>query len=144
MKHLYTEIDIDAPVEKVWGILLDFKSYPDWNPFIKSIEGKAEVGDRLNVIIQSPDSSPMKFKPVCLKVEDKAEFRWKGKLGLPGIFDGEHIFQLKAMVNDQTRFIQREKFKGILVPFLWKGLNTKTKQGFKLMNEKVKEIAEKE
>ncbi len=142
MKHLYTEIDINAPVEKVWDILLDFEHYPDWNPFIKSIEGNAGVGDRLKVIIHSPDSSPMKFTPVCLKLENKTEFRWVGRLLIPGIFDGEHIFQLKEMIGDQTRFIQREKFKGILVPFFWRGLKTKTRKGFQLMNEKIKELAE--
>ncbi|CAL1698177.1 unnamed protein product [Somion occarium] len=27
---------IDAPVEKVWNVLLDFPSYPEWNPFVRS------------------------------------------------------------------------------------------------------------
>jgi len=29
MKKLYTEIIIDAPVDKVWSILVDFDRYPD-------------------------------------------------------------------------------------------------------------------
>ncbi|KAF9451349.1 hypothetical protein P691DRAFT_773221 [Macrolepiota fuliginosa MF-IS2] len=27
---------IDAPVEQVWGVLLDFKSYRLWNPFVRN------------------------------------------------------------------------------------------------------------
>lgn len=124
--------------------MLDVENYPKWNPFIKSIEGKTEVGERLKVIIQSPESKPMTFKPVCLKHNKPVEFRWKGKLLMPGVFDGEHVFQLKEMVGEQTRFIHREKFKGILVPFFWKNLNTNTRKGFQLMNEKLKELAEGE
>ncbi|KAF5369153.1 hypothetical protein D9757_011076 [Collybiopsis confluens] len=31
--HVSTSILIDAPITKVWSTLLDFKSYPQWNPF---------------------------------------------------------------------------------------------------------------
>ncbi|KAF5354590.1 hypothetical protein D9758_011215 [Tetrapyrgos nigripes] len=30
-----TSITIDAPPEKVWSTLLDFKSYREWNPFVR-------------------------------------------------------------------------------------------------------------
>ncbi|KAJ7291153.1 hypothetical protein C8J57DRAFT_1271527 [Mycena rebaudengoi] len=30
------EVLIDAPIQHVWDILLDFPSYPDWNPFVRS------------------------------------------------------------------------------------------------------------
>lgn len=26
---------IDAPIEDVWSILLDFPAYPAWNPFVR-------------------------------------------------------------------------------------------------------------
>ena len=44
MRQLFTEIEINAPVEKVWTILSDFEKYPDWNPFVKSIEGEIKEG----------------------------------------------------------------------------------------------------
>ncbi|MFC2087064.1 SRPBCC domain-containing protein [Bacteroidota bacterium] len=85
----------------------------------------------------------MIFKPRGLKFSVNKEFRWLGHLFFPGIFDGEHIFELIEVDNNSTRFIQRENFSGILVPFLWKQLNTKTRKGFELMNDKIKEMAEK-
>ena len=39
MKELHSEIEIDASAERVWGILTDFASYPEWNPFIRRISG---------------------------------------------------------------------------------------------------------
>ena len=38
-KEIKTEILINAAPEKVWSILTNFEKYPDWNPFIKSING---------------------------------------------------------------------------------------------------------
>ena len=51
MLELRTETEIDAPVERVWQVLMDFDSYPRWNPFIRSIRGTPEVGSRLEVEI---------------------------------------------------------------------------------------------
>jgi len=42
-----TDIEIEATPERVWSILLDFPSHPDWNPFVRSIKGVAQVGERL-------------------------------------------------------------------------------------------------
>jgi hypothetical protein len=84
----------------------------------------------------------MTFKPTCLKLVKDKEFRWLGRLWMPGLFDGEHIFELIDNGNHRIRFVQREKFKGLLVPLLWKQLDTGTRKGFELMNQKLKERAE--
>ena len=78
----------------------------------------------------------MTFKPIVLKYKPDKEFRWKGKLGIRGIFDGEHYFLLEE-ANGQTKFIHGEEFAGILVPLMQKTLE-KTEKGFILMNEALK------
>ena len=142
MKKLHTEITIHAPASSVWKLLTDFEHYAQWNPFIRSIQGKVRPGSKFKVVLQPPDAKPMTFKPRCLKLEEHKEFRWLGHLFISGLFDGEHIFKLIDNGNGTTRFIQQENFKGLLVPLLWKQLNTKTRRGFEMMNEKLKELAE--
>ncbi|KAB7619358.1 SRPBCC family protein [Alkalilimnicola sp. S0819] len=51
--HLHTEIEIDASAERVWAVLSDFASYPQWNPFIKSVAGEPQQGARLQIAVQS-------------------------------------------------------------------------------------------
>ena len=41
METIETTETIEAPPERVWQILTDLDSYPDWNPFI--IEGSGQV-----------------------------------------------------------------------------------------------------
>ena len=122
----------------MWRILSDFNNYKNWNPFIKSVEGKVEEGKKFKVTIQQPNSIPLTFSPKCLKFEESKELRWLGHLLLPGIFDGEHIFELMETKDGNTVFIHRENFKGILVPFIWKSLNKDTRNGFELMNHELK------
>lgn len=84
----------------------------------------------------------MTFKPKVLAFEANQEFRWIGHLLIPGLFDGEHRFQLIDNGNGTTTFIQSEKFKGILVPLFKKMLDINTVNGFNEMNQKLKEIVE--
>jgi len=52
IRELRTEIEIDAPPERVWDVLTDFGAYPEWNEFITSIKGEPTVGSRLLVHIE--------------------------------------------------------------------------------------------
>lgn len=142
MKSLYTEIEINAPSSLVWKILTDFEDYPEWNPFIRSFESTPEPGRQFSVKIQPPGKKEMTFNPVCLAIFPEKELRWLGHLIISGLFDGEHIFEIKKIDQAHTRFIQRENFKGILVPFLWMLISSSTKLGFDQMNEKLKQRAE--
>ncbi len=142
-KQIKTEILIHSTPEKIWQILTDFKKYPEWNPFITSIEGKAEVGTKIKARLQPPGAKGMTFTPKILAFEMNKEFRWLGHLLFPGLFDGEHGFELIDHGNGTTTFIQKENFKGILVPFFSSMLDLNTVNGFRLMNEKLKERAEK-
>ncbi len=142
MKNIQTEILILADTAKVWDVLMNFDSYPKWNPFITSIIGEPKLGSRLTVSINPPGGKGMTFKPNILTLEANKEFRWKGKLGINGIFDGEHYFILESVDKDITKFIHGEKFSGLLVPFVGKMLD-KTQKGFQLMNESIKKECER-
>lgn len=142
MKSLYTEIEINAPSNLVWEILTDFEVYPEWNPFIRSFGSTPEAGRQFSVKIQPSGKKEMTFKPICLAIIPEKELRWLGHLFISGLFDGEHVFEIKKIDQERTLFIQRENFKGILVPFLWKQIISSTKSGFDQMNEKLKQRAE--
>ncbi len=142
MKQLHTEIQINASAETIWNILLDFENYKEWNPFIKSIKGDSSVGSKLIAELLQPDSKPMTIKPKVTSNKPNEEFSWLGHLLIPGLFDGNHIFQLERIDDQTTRFVHKENFRGILISFLWKMLDTKTRKGFELMNEALKKRAE--
>lgn len=128
-----TAIEINAKPEQVWNILLDFESYPKWNPFISAITGNAEEGAYLSVAIGN-----MTFRPQVLQNKKPSEFRWLGHLWFKGLFDGEHVFKITQLTENKILFEQNEHFKGILVPFFKSKLNKETKQGFEAMNKALK------
>ena len=133
-------MEIAAVPERVWAVLVDFDAYPEWNPFIRRISGDAAVGARLEVRIEPPGGRGMTFKPAVIRAEPDRELSWLGRLGLPGLVDGEHHFELLRRDNE-TLFVQRERFTGILVPLLGRQLE-KTRRGFEQMNDALKRRAE--
>ena len=142
MKQLHTETEIEAPAERVWYLLTDFASYHQWNPFIRSISGQPVLGERLEVRLEPPGGRGMIFKPKVLNAEPNHELRWLGHLLVPGLFDGEHSFTIQPLEENRTRFIQREAFKGLLVPLFARSLDNNTRRGFEEMNHALKERAE--
>ena len=138
---LRTEIDIAAAADRVWDVLTDFAAYPRWNPFIRQVDGVLAPRARLRVRIQPPGGRAMTFHPTVLRVEDGRHFSWRGRTLLPGLFDGEHAFDLEP-TRDSTRFVHGEVFRGVLVPFLAATLRTMTRQGFEAMNAALKKRVE--
>ena len=141
-KEIKTQVIINASPDRVWAILTDFDNYKSWNPFIKSITGKVEVGNKITAQLHPPDASPMTFKPTVLVFEKNKEFSWLGHLLFKGLFDGKHKFELIDNNNGTTTFIQSEKFNGILVPLFNKMLDNNTTNGFNMMNQKIKQLVE--
>lgn len=121
---------------------MNFPRYPEWNPFISRISGSPETGRQLDIRLTPPKGMAMTFKPEVVRVEPGREFRWLGKLLIKGLFDGEHIFELQEEPSGGVRFVQRERFAGLVVPLLLLMVGKSTMRGFEAMNQALKQRAE--
>ena len=83
----------------------------------------------------------MTFRPKVLNVDPSHELRWLGRLYLPWLFNGEHALTIEPSSEGYVKFIQREKFTGLLVPFT-RSLLRDTQRGFEEMNKALKQQAE--
>jgi hypothetical protein len=144
MRRISTSIDVGAPASRVWAILMDFPAYADWNPFVRHIVGTGTVGSKLQVTLQPVGGRAMFFAPEVLACDPKRQFRWRGKLFVAGVFDGEHAFEITNSVPTSCRFVHTESFSGVLVPLLMRGtMRAGTEAGFEAMNRALKARAER-
>lgn len=141
-KEIVSSIIINAHPEEVWKILLDFESYPDWNPFIIKAKGDIKEGENLNISIKPVGSNPFSFTPRITNVVENKKIIWLGKAIVRGLFDGRHCFELHQNEDRTTTFIQKESFSGLLIPFCKKIIGVNTLNGFILMNQALKERVE--
>jgi len=139
VQQIATSIEIAASSETVWKHLTDFPAYPSWNPFIRSIAGSIERGSKLQVTVQPSGGSPMSFNPRLLRSEPNVELRWRGSLLIPGLFDGEHYFQISESKTGKVLFTHGEVFSGLLVSLVLQGkMKQATEAGFEAMNRALK------
>jgi hypothetical protein len=132
--EIQSEITIDGTPDEVWAVLSDFPTYGEWNPGMAHVEGEAVTGARLRIVFKLKGGRAMTMRPTVLVAEPGRELRWMGRLLMPGIFDGEHRFEIKADADGRVRFVQGERFKGLLVPFLRKMIEEDTLQTFEAVN----------
>lgn len=141
-KTIVTEIDIDAPPQRVWQVLSNLAAYREWNPFILEATGEAAVGSHLTLRMQPVVGREMTLRPTVIDVRDGERLRWLGHLGVPGILDANHCFELTARDGGGTRLVQHERFSGLLVPFVSGTVDRGTRPAFVLMNEALKRRVE--
>ena len=140
MRTIEASTVIDAPVTAVWHVLQDTPKYPDWNPFITSVVGELVTGSRPTLRITPRGGRPMTFRPRILEASPERGLRWRGHLLLPGLCDADHEILL-TRTRGGTRLVQRESFRGVLLPFLG-GMLEPTREGFEAMNSALQLLVE--
>jgi hypothetical protein len=129
-----TTTEIDAPAARVWSVLVDLPGYREWNPFIVEASGNVAVGETLALRMALPGRDPMTIRPRLLIVDPERELRWKGRLLVSGLFDGEHAFGLTPLPGGRTRLDHWEHFSGLLLPIARPFVYDGTVQAFHALN----------
>ncbi len=143
MRELRTEIEIAAPLTKVWNILTDFNNWKQWNPIVKQARGVASLGSKLSITMCGKDGKASnKYSPVITTFEEPKSFRWRAQMMAGFLFTNDKVFALEEIASG-TRLIHIEGFSGILVPMFWSKLNQGVLPMLKSMNDALKVKAEK-
>jgi hypothetical protein len=139
MKEIRSKINIHAPIDRVWSVLADFRSYGEWNPFIYDVSGEPKEGEKIRIKLRTPSGRERAYEPVIIKVEPRRELRWSGK---STFLAGEHVFLLQQLGPESTELVQQEIFRGILSRFFGESTENDISGGFGQMNEALKARAE--
>jgi hypothetical protein len=142
LKTVSTVIKIRAKPEKVWDILTKFSDYEEWNPVMTRIIGEANLGKKIEVHIRTIKGKNRIYHPTITKFEINKELRWQGRSFLPGIFEGERIFEIKEISSEEISLIHLEVFRGIGVKLFGNRLDEDLQESFEAMNIALKARAE--
>ena len=44
-------VEIDAPAAFVWDVLVDYRRYPEWNPYTVAADSSLELGARIDLTL---------------------------------------------------------------------------------------------
>lgn len=142
MPQIVHAIDIDAPIQKVWEILMDTDRYTEWNPLIRGIDGRLARGSRVTASF-SAEGRTLNIK-VDVTQCDGQKLVWVGppQRLLHKLARGEHYFELVELEGERTRLFHGERFTGLLFEIPWKHIEKVVDPGYKAFNEALKAHAE--
>lgn len=117
--RIHTETAIAATAQRVWDVITDFASYPQWNPLLLRMKGEPIVGKTLRFRIGlglGPVQLPLDAEVVI--AERGRELRWVGmaRRSLRPIMSGEHYFVIDPRGADRCHLTHGEDFRGWLAP----------------------------
>ncbi|MDB5281535.1 MAG: hypothetical protein JWO06_610 [Bacteroidota bacterium] len=127
-----TRVVIDAPIEKIWAVMLDVGNYSKWNPFVFRAETKedvSKVGAAMKLYVRwksgKGDSSDEIISDVKLPQTDadgvkRAHwgYRFNGLLHTFGLIKAVRYQWLEQLPNGTTAYSTREEFRGLLSSFI--------------------------
>lgn len=128
MKKYSASITIKASTEKVWSIITDAGSYPEWDLSMDHIKGKLALGETVTFLTKlSPNAFPVKVTGF----EPNRKLVLTGGMPL-GLFKSERTHTLTANKDGSTTFHTEEIFSGLLLPVFGKNIPDLTEnfQGF--------------
>lgn len=132
-------VEIKAPPDEVWATLVDLPAYSEWNPYVVEAEGVAAVGSRLSLLMKVGGKT-FNVRPTVAELKEGRVLRWAGRFVVRGVFDAVHVHHLEPLQSG-TRFVQSERFSGVLLPFLRKTV-AETEVAFMEMNDALKRRVE--
>ncbi|HOT03445.1 MAG TPA: SRPBCC domain-containing protein [Methanolinea sp.] len=139
MRIIRSEIRINAPDDVVWKALLASDAIP---PEIGNAVHDMRIRQPFRVVMNS-EGRNITLTVTILAINPSRHMRWKGYLWAPGLFTGEHSFDIIEESRECSLLIQQETFSGILVPFLSRTID-QTEEQFGEANAAVKTLAEQE
>jgi hypothetical protein len=139
-----TEIDIEAPCEKVWAIITNVDKWHEWSPTINASEGKAEVGSVVTITMMSKEAGKdgPKYSPKIIKMDEPKYFHWRAHMMAGFIFTNDKIIELEPTATG-TKVIHKETFKGLMAALMKGQMEKGVPTMLNMMNEALKELAEK-
>jgi hypothetical protein len=134
----FTTTVVDAPRETVWDIVMDFESYPSWNPYMRSVSGRPGVGETLEIHLDTPDGEDDVSAEVYV-YRPPRKLRWQSRMLLPGVRDLEYEIIVAPLGPDRAQVQQRARYEGLLAPFVD---GAAAQRGLEAMSDALKHRAE--
>ncbi|MDQ3036100.1 MAG: SRPBCC domain-containing protein [Myxococcota bacterium] len=137
-------IDIDAPPDRVWAILVDLASYAEWNPFTPRIDASLRPGQPVVLHVAMKPGKELLVQTETCTVNDPVlrELGWGMTMGPAFVLRAQRIQRLTSLPSGGTRYWTGDSFAGLLTPLVMSLYRSDIQRGFDAVARGLKERAE--
>ena len=134
-----TTFPIAASAETVWGILVDFDRWSEWNPSVPSISGDARLS---GMTLAMPRRPSAKVKATITKFVPERRLCWHGTVGSERIFAGTREFGIDPRPDGTVNVTHVEDVSGLLFPLFRAVMGSAIQEHHDNLNAALKDRAE--
>ena len=125
-------VDIAAPQQHVWDVLLDYPRYPEWNPYTVRVESTCRLGEPVDLYLPDP-SKPGELlhqrEWVCV-VDPPRQFAYEMQPTPQLDVHARRDQYVEATSLDTSRYWTTDSFDGPLAAMVMEHSGTWVKNGF--------------
>ena len=137
-----SEFPVQASPEAVWQVLMDFDSYPEWNPQIVAISGDRELGAVIDLRLSMPGRPAMDLKAKLTAFEPARLLTWRGHVLAPWLFSGERVFAIEPQASGDVMLTHSEDIRGLLSPVFALAMGKPARASHHALNAALKQRCE--
>jgi hypothetical protein len=137
-----TTFPVAASAEAVWGILVDFERWSEWNPSVPSISGDARLSGTVAMTLAMPRRPSAKAKATIAKFVPQRRLCWHGTVGSERIFAGTREFGIDPRPDGTVNVTHIEDVSGLLCPVFRAVMGSAIQEHHDNLNAALKDRAE--
>ena len=142
MAEFRTTFPVAASAETVWGILVDFDRWSEWNPSVPSISGEARLGSTVALTLAMPRRPSAKVKATITEFDPERRLCWHGTVGGDRVFAGTREFTIDPQPDGTVLVTHVEDVTGLLSPVFRAVMGSAIQEHHDNLNEALKDRAE--
>ncbi len=144
MASLYVEIEISAPRERVWQVLMTKQRWQEWNSFLFDCDSSVpfQTGEVVFLgLRRHPGESETLIEPRCTQVQRNVCLAWVFEIPL---FRSEQVFELQEIGVGRTKYTHRQEFSGFLCRVFFPFIRQDEQKGMWRMARELKRFVERQ
>lgn len=136
------DVQIQAPHDLVWQVLVDLPRYPEWNPFVRNCESTLAVNDPIDMKVQIFSAFTQKQRETIMAHEPGWLLTY-GIAPLPfDLLSSSRSHLVSDLGDGVTLYESRFRLGGRLSGLVDRLMGAKLRAGFEGMTQAVAERAE--
>jgi len=128
-------VEIQASTSNVWGVITDFDTYGEWNPFVVACRSTLEVGESIDMTVRIFPAFTQKQREMILEHVPGKRLCY-GVSGMPlGSLSSRRSHEVYPNDAGSTRYSSHFELTGWLAPVVQVLLGARLQAGFDGMTE---------
>ncbi len=143
MALLYTEIEINAPKQRVWQALFQKDQWKYWNTFLYDCDSRTPFCKGHEVFLslrRLPDEEETEIEPLVIQVQPNICLSWI--CSIPG-FRNEYVFELQEIGLGRTKYIHKNYYSRFLTRLFLPFIREDEQRGNQRMARELKRYVER-